>query len=280
MGRSALEVPIEDFQESQNIMVHAHPGQGKTRWAIGAPNNVLLSSEPGALSAQRAGAKGGLVRVNSWADAVKFRREVEIGNFAHRSWVAIDTLTTLQQKNLNFQVDKAVASNPRLDPDVPAQQHYLQQQSSLMRWVEWMIDYPDLNTVWLAHTMDVEDKDGGRMLMPSIQGGQDKGWKVANYIMSLMNAVGYMEMRAVAQKDEAGKKIGTKMVRRILWQPWTDPERDLRYIAKDHFDAFGMFTDDLDFAGHLALIDGEPAEEPVKPAKKTAPRRQAVATNA
>jgi hypothetical protein len=275
MTRSALEVPIEDFQESQNIMVHAQPGQGKTRWAVGAPNNVLVSSEPGALSAKRAGSRGGLVRINNWSDAVDFRHEVEIGNFAHRTWAVVDTLTTLQQKNLNFQVDKAVSNNPRLDPDVPAQQHYLQQQSSLMRWVEFMIDYPDLNTVWLAHTMDVEDKDGGRMLMPSIQGGQDKGWKVANYVMSLMNAVGYMEMRSVAERDDNGKKIGSKMVRRILWQPYTDPERDIRYIAKDHFDAFGRFTDDLDFAGHLALLGDEaPAKQEQKP-KVTTRRRPA-----
>lgn len=276
MVRSSLEVPIEDFQESQNIMVHAHPGQGKTRWAIGAPNNVLVSSEPGALSAQRAGAKGGMVRINSWADAVKFKREVEIGNFAHRSWAVVDTLSTLQQKNQNFVLDRAVADNPRLDPDIPAVQHYLKQQNSLMRWVEWMVDYPGLNTVWLAHTMDVEDKDGGRMLMPSIQGGQDKGWKVANYVMSLMNAVGYMEMRPTKVEGEDGKKV-TTMVRRILWQPYTDPEKDLRYIAKDHFDAFGRMTDDLDFAGHLALIAGEP-EPPKKaiPAKKAAPRRAPV----
>jgi hypothetical protein len=271
--RSALEVPLEDFQESKNIMVHAHPGQGKTRWAAGAPNSVLVSSEPGALSAARAGMQGGLVRINSWADAIAFRREVEIGNFAHRKWAIVDTVTTLQQKNLNFQVDKAVANNPRLDPDVPAQQHYLQQQSSLQRWVEWMIDYPDLNTIWLAHTMDVEDKDGGRMLMPSIQGGQDKGWKVANYIMGLMNAVGYMEMRPVRRKDADKKTTSVDMVRRILWQPYTDPEKDIRYIAKDHFAAFGRYTDDLDFVGHLALIEGEPAP---KPTKKAAPRRAAV----
>jgi hypothetical protein len=138
-----------------------------------------------------------------------------------------------------------------------------------------LIDYPDLNTVWLAHTMDVEDKDGGRMLMPSIQGGQDKGWKVANYIMSLMNAVGYMEMRPVVEKDENGKKLGMKMVRRILWQPYTDPDKDLRYIAKDHFDAFGRYTDDLDFEGHMALIEADNEQPEVKPAKKTAQRRAA-----
>lgn len=273
MVRSALEVELAGFQESMNFLVHAYPGQGKTRWATTAPNAVLLSSEPGALSAKRAGSNVGLVRVASWPDAVAFRREVELGNFAHRDWAIIDTISTLQQKNQNYVVDRAVADNPRLDPDVPALPHYLKQQNSMMRWVEFMVDSP-INTIWLAHTMDVEDKDGGRMLMPSIQGGQDKGWKVANYVMSLMNAVGYMEMRPVIERDADGKKTGQRMARRILWQPYTDPEKDIRYIAKDHFDAFGRYTDDLDFADHLALIAGEPAES--KPAKKVAPRRTPV----
>lgn len=277
MTRSTLEVPIEDFNETYNIMVHAHPGQGKTRFAAGAPNAVLLGSEPGVLSAKRAGAKGGLVRIRTWDDALDFKREVMAGNFAHRDWAIIDTITTLQQKNQNQVLERAVADSPnKFDPDIPAVQHYLKQQNSLMRWVEFMVDCP-LNTIWLAHTMDVEDKDGGRMLMPSISGGQDKGWKVANYIMGLMNAVGYMEMRSVVDKDENGKRIGVRMVRRILWQPWTDPDKDIRYIVKDHFAALGRFTDDLDFQGHLDLIQktNEPAEEPEKTTRRRAGSRAA-----
>lgn len=283
--RSTLEVDLEGFQESMNILVHSWPGQGKTVWATGAPNCTLASAEPGAVSAKLFGRKGvGLVRINEWEDALKLRTEIERGKFAHRNWLIIDTISSLQNKNQNSVLDKAVRDNPRRDPDIPAIQDYQKQQNSLKRWVEFMVDYPDLNTIWLAHTLRIEDQDGGAMFIPTILGGADKGYPVANYVMGLMNAVGYMEMR--------GKTVGEKqtMVRRILWQPYHNEESDLRYVAKDHFGAFGTFTDDLDFQGHLDLIEAkraknEAAEDPVdeppvrtkaaNPAKKAPGRRVA-----
>jgi hypothetical protein len=269
-GRAIAEVPLESFNESTNIMVHAWPGQGKTRWAIGAPNCVLVSSEPGAISAKRHArvlrrTDVGLVKLASWADAVSFRRQLEAQDFDHRSWVIIDTISTLQQKNQNEVLDKAVADNPRRDPDIPAVQDYLKQQNSLKRWVEFVVDYP-INTIWLAHTMRVEDRDGGAMMLPTILGGQDKGFPIANYVMGLMNCVGYMEMRQV--KGEGGKK----MVRRILWQPYHDVDKDIRYVAKDHFAALGTWTDDMEFPEHLALIEGSDTQEPGQPVKKAARR--------
>jgi hypothetical protein len=285
--RSTLEVDLEGFQESKNLMIHSWPGQGKTVWATGAPNCSLFSAEPGAISAKLYGRKGvGLVRIKEWADAVAIRQDVERGKFDHRTWLIIDTISSLQVKNQNSVLDKAVAENPRRDPDIPAIQDYQKQQNSLKRWVEFMVDYP-INTIWLAHTLRIEDQDGGAMFIPTILGGADKGYPVANYVMGLMNAVGYMEMR--------GKTVDEKktMVRRILWQPYHDEESDTRYVAKDHFGAFGRFTDDLDFPGHMAMIEAKQAESviedpedepPVRtraenPNKKAAPRRR-VAANA
>ena len=274
-ARAIAEVPLEDFNESINILVHAWPGQGKTRWAIGAPNCVLASSEPGAVSAKRHARAlrrkdVGLVKLQTWEDALAFRDELESGAFDHRHWAIIDTISTLQRKNQNEVVDRAVADNPRRDPDIPALPDYLKQQNSLMRWVERMVDHP-INTIWLAHTMRVEDVDGGAMMMPTILGGQDKGFPVANYVMGLMNCVGYMEMRGV--KGENGSK---KMVRRILWQPYHDPDKDIRYIAKDHFGVLGRWTDDMTFPEHLALIEGstdaddEATEQPKKATRRVA----------
>jgi hypothetical protein len=271
--RAIAEVPLEDFNESINILVHAWPGQGKTRWSITAPNCVLVSAEPGAISAQRharrLGIAPGLVKIGDWDDALGFRDALEDGNFSHRDWAIIDTISTIQQKNMNQQVDAAVADNPKRDPDIPARQDYQKQQNSLKRWVERIVDHP-INTIWLAHTMRVEDLDGGGMIMPTILGGQDKGFPIANYVMGLMNAVGYMEMRQTKGAD--GNK---EMVRRILWQPYHDVDKDIRYIAKDHFDVFGRFTDNLTFAEHLALINGE--EDDQKPTKRAATRRRAAA---
>lgn len=276
--RSTLEVDLEGFQESQNWMIHAWPGQGKTVWATGAPNSTLVSAEPGAVSAKLFGRKGvGLVRVHEWADAVNVRREMERGNFSHRDWMIIDTISSLQNKNQNSVLDAAVAQNPKRDPDIPAIQDYQKQQNSLKRWVEFMVDYP-INTIWLAHTMRVEDQEGGVVFMPTILGGADKGFPVANYVLGLMNAVGYMEMRGVVKEEGAAPT----MVRRILWQPYHNPDTDIRYIAKDHFGALGTYTDNMDFPGHLALVEAKQAQhaegitasEP-KETKKATPRRRA-----
>jgi hypothetical protein len=271
-SRAVAEVPLEDFKESINILVHAWPGQGKTRWAIGAPNCQLVSAEPGAISAQRqARALGrtdiGLVRIGDWSDAVAWRKALEAGEFDNRTWAIIDTVSTIQQKNLNETLDLAVADNPRRDPDIPARQDYQKQQNSLKRWVEAVVDYP-INTIWLSHTMRVEDLDGGVQMLPMILGGQDKGFPVAQYIMGLMNCVGYMEMRQ--RRDDDGKK----MVRRILWQPYQDADKGIRYIAKDHFGVLGTYTDDLDFAGHLAKIQAD-TDEPATPKKAPARRARA-----
>jgi hypothetical protein len=266
MARAVAEVPLEDFEESINILVHAWPGQGKTVWATGAPEPQLVSAEPGAISAKRQGRRGvGLIRIKSWSDANDWLIQLEAGKFDHRKWAIIDTISNIQQKNQNSVLDKAVADNPRRDPDIPAIQDYQKQQNSLKRWVERVVDYP-INTIFIAHTMDVEDKDGGRRLMPTILGGADKGFPIANYVMGLMNAVGYMEMRSVKTEE------GQKMVRRILWQPYHDNKRDIRYIAKDQFDCFGTFTDDLDFAGHLALIEGSGVGEESEATQEETPK--------
>lgn len=272
MARATLEVPLEDFQESKNIMIHSWPGQGKTIWGTGIENSTLIASEPGALSAKRFGRKVGLVRVHEWETALKVLRAVEAGEFSHREWLVIDTASTLQQKLQNSVLDKAVAENPRRDPDIPAIQDYQKQQNAFKRWVERMVDAP-IDILWLCHTMRIEDRDGGVMYMPAITGGADKGYPISNYVMSLMNAVGYMEMRQVSKTVEGREKPVKSMVRRILWQPYHDVDKDARYTAKDHFDAFGRFTDDLDFPGHLAMID-----EPVQEIKKPAVRRTRVAT--
>lgn len=272
MTRALAEVPLEEFQESLNIMVHAWPGQGKTVWATGAPNAQLLSAEPGAISAKRQGRTGvGLVRIRKWSEAKEWRKRLEAGEYDHRQWLIIDTISTIQQQNLNETVDDAVRENPKRDPDIPARQDYQKQQNSLKRWVEAIVDYP-INTIWLAHTMDVEDAGGGRHFLPTILGGQDKGFPVANYVMGLMNCVGYMAMRERVTEVE-GKKT-KKMVRRILWQPYHDSEHDITYTAKDHLDAFGRYTEDLDFPGHIALINGSEVEEETEPPVTKPPARR------
>lgn len=269
--RAIAEVPVEDFNESLNILIHATPGIGKTRFGATAPNSTFLASEPGVISAKRGAPKDGIqgvVKVRKWQDAMDFLVAAEAGDFAHRDWLVVDTLSTLQEKDLKGVLDKAVADNPNRDPDIPAIQDYMKMQNSFMRWFERMIDLPQ-NVLFLCHTMIVDDKEGAALYLPAIQGGADKGYKVANYCMGLVNVVGFMDRRT--------NKTG-EQVRRILWQPYYDEEREVRYTAKDHFDCLGFASDNdtmPDLIGKITA-SGTPEEKPKpKPAKKTTARAAA-----
>lgn len=263
--RAIAEVPLEDFNESLNILIHATPGVGKTRLGATAPNSVFLSSEPGIVSAKRGRTKGGVqsvVKAARWADAMEFLLACEAGEFDHRDWIVVDTLSTLQEKDLKGVLDKAVADNPNRDPDIPAIQDYMKMQNSFMRWFERMIDLPQ-NVLFLCHTMMVDDRDGESKFLPAIQGGADKGYKVANYCMGLVNVVGFMDRRT----NKAGE-----LVRRTLWQPYYDEEKEIRYTAKDHFDCLGFASDNESMPDIIAKIEASAveAEEPkAKPAKRS-----------
>jgi hypothetical protein len=267
--RAIAEVPLEDFNESMNIMIHSWPGQGKTVFGCSAPNATLVSAEPGSISAKRQGSKAGLVKIRTWEDCQDLVTAVENGEFAHREWMVIDTASTIQRKNMRSILDRAHAANPNRDEDIPAIQDYQKNQNSFQRWVERMVDAP-INMVWLCHTMRVEDQNGDALYLPAIMGGPDKGFPIANYVMGLMNVVGYMETKTLPKTEDAPKR----RVRRILWQPYDDPEKGVRYTAKDQFDCLGRWSDDQTMPDIIAKIEasgGSHVEEP-KPARRTSRR--------
>lgn len=272
--RAVAEIPLEDFNESHNWMIHAYPGAGKTRFGATAPNSVFLSAEPGIISAARAGrGKGiaGVVRVTNWDDVIEFTDQAEHGQYAHRDWIVVDTISTIQEKGMRAVLEAAVKQNPNRDPDIPAIQDYQKAQNRFKRWFERMIDLPQ-NVLFLAHTMRVDDKDGGELLMPTIEGQEGKGWRVANYCMGLVNVIGYMERKTVLDPEDDKRK---KQVIRTLWQPYHDPDKEIRYIAKDHFAALGRWTDGLAMPQIIEKISASgSAEEEPAPAKKAATTRR------
>lgn len=249
--RAVAEVPLEDFNESKNILVYGFPGCGKTLLGGFAPNAVILSAEPGAISAKRAGSTAGLVRLRDSADAWAWLEDAQNGKYRHRDWAIVDTITMLQNKMMRAALDAMVAKRPDRDLDLPDKGEHQKVQNELKRWVEQVVDLP-INTLFLAHAMQVEDQEGGGMVLPSIQGGADRGYVIANYVMALMNAVGYMSVRTI--KSRQTKEV--REVRRILWQPKHDPDKDMVYMAKDHFNALGRYTDDKSMPEIIEMIDG------------------------
>jgi hypothetical protein len=250
--RATAEVPLTDFNESINMMVHAFPGAGKTRFGASAPNSVFLSAEPGIISAKRAGYKGGaqgVVKVKEWQDALDFATAAEAGAYAHRDWIIVDTASTIQEKDMKSVMANLVRDKPHRDEDLPDKAEHQKMQNSFKRWFERMIDLPQ-NVLFLCHTMVVEHSSGYAWWLPAIQGQADKGYAVANYCMGLVNCVGFMDRKVVNGKE----------VQRILWQPFVDDKKEIRYTAKDHFAALGMWTDDKIMPDLLEMIHGSGAK--------------------
>lgn len=242
--RAVAEVPLEDFNESINMLIYGFPGCGKTVLGGSAPEAIFVGCEPGVISAKRAGSTASVFKVAKSEDAWTWLDNARNGKYAHREWAIIDTITMLQNKFMRAALDAMVAKRPDRDLDLPDRPEHQKVQNELKRWVEQVIDLP-INCLFLAHAMEVNDKDGGVMMLPSIQGGADKGYIIANYVMALTNAVGYMGVKTL----RSGKEV-----RRILWQPTHDPQKDILYNAKDHFDAFGRYTDNTTIPDLLSMI--------------------------
>jgi hypothetical protein len=192
-----------------------------------------------------------VVRIRKSEDAWTWLEDAQNGKYRHRDWAVIDTVTMLQNKMMRAALDTMVSKRPDRDRDLPDKGEHQKVQNELKRWVEQVVDLP-MNTLFLAHAMQVEDQEGGGLFLPSIQGGADKGFIVANYVMALMNSIGYMSVRSV--KNRQTKEV--REVRRILWQPKHDPDKDVLYMAKDHFNALGRYTDDKSMPEILEMIDG------------------------
>jgi hypothetical protein len=259
--RASLGVPLEELTTSKNIMVYGPPGGGKTCLAGTAPNGLFLATENGVQAARRQGSKSKAHWTKTWDEAWSFLLAAETGSAEEYSWITIDTLSTLENRIMRTVLDEMFARSPRRDPDLPDRAEHQLRQNRLKKFVERMIDLP-INTIWLCHEMRVEDENGDMLVMPSISGGADKGYPVANYIMGLMDAVGYM--RPVVDKKTKEEH------RRIIWQPFTDSD-DRTYRAKDQFDAFGAWTDDWTWSQITAAI----GEEDPTPQPKRASRRAA-----
>lgn len=263
-SRAVLGVPLEEFTTSKNIMLYGGIGAGKTVLAGQAPNALFLATENGVHAARRQGSTAQAHWIKTWDEAWAFLLAAEAGEVDRFQWLIIDTLSTLENRIMRTVLDEMYARSPRRDPDLPDRAEHQLRQNRLKKFVERMVDLPT-NTIWLCHEMRVEDENGDVLVMPSISGGADKGYPIANYIMGLMDAVGYMRLVTDKKKEEH---------RRILWRPFTDSE-GRTYRAKDQFDAFGAWTDDWTWPQIIEAI-GEETEAPApKPVTKRPARRAA-----
>ena len=230
-------VDLDDFAESDNIMIYADTGVGKTELVSQLPGRVLvLSSENGTSVIKRSMARRGAPaseakRFKVWPirkfqdmeDAYAWVRD-NPGNF---DWVAIDSATSVQQRAMRAAMEIAVGRNPeKRDIDLPDRGEHQKMQNAMKRMIADFNELPE-NILWLAQAMRREDKDGNEIVVPFIMG---KDYEVSAFACAQMQAFGYM-----MKKPNRDTKGMTDRV--IIWDSFVDGG-GVNYWSKDRYDAF------------------------------------------
>jgi hypothetical protein len=244
MSTSEFEAGLMDLDgasEFINMMIYGDSGVGKTVAASQLPGRVLyLAGEPGYISAARQGARGQVRLIPDTSAALAALLWLEDGNASRYDWIVPDGLSTLNNKWLLNFCAEAYDTNPasRTGRGLPAKPDYYHAQNFTKSFAARLVDLP-ANVLFTAHAMRPEGDSGETLVYPAIQG---KVTEVSNYVAGLMHVVGYMAIRIARDTP----KSTPHQVRRILWKHWFDEENDVRYFAKDQFDALGRVTDIYD----------------------------------
>lgn len=263
-------IELDDFTESINMLVYGDSGVGKTVFAGTAPRALILRAEDGAISAKRFGSKAKVWPIKTWEDFETAYTWLE-DNPKEFEWVVIDSITKLQELCIRGILNKAVADNPRRDPDIPALQDHYKWQLLMKRYVVMFNDLP-INVLWTALAMHKEDPEGEDLVLPLITG---KGYDISAAICAEMGVVAFMDVADVKVKRTSGTVESVRR-RRLLVQS-TPP-----YFAKDRYTVLGDdkgYMMDPTMPKVIAAI-GQPVTATKTAAKKAVPTRRAPARRA
>lgn len=258
-------VDLDDFVESNNIMVYGDTGTGKTEIIGQLPGKVLiLSSENGTTVIKRMMKRLGwpatefkrfkIWPIRKWNDLEEAYNWCE-ANPGVFDWIAIDSATSVQQRSMRAAMLAAVTRNPeKRDIDLPDRGEHQKMQNSMKRMIQDFNELP-VNVLWLAQAMRREDRDGNEIVVPFIMG---KDYEVSAWACAQMQAFGCY----IKRPHKAGDKTVTKRV--LLWDSFADGNSGVNYWAKDRYQVFPravtMAVGDeqkVVFSDLLALIDAD-----------------------
>jgi hypothetical protein len=135
-------------------------------------------------------------------------------------WAWLDSITLLQEKQMDKVLGDVVQAKPHRDPDVPDVHEYLKVQNQLKKLVRRMIGLP-MNIGITAHVLRVEDEDDGAVAYWPAITGKLMPQKICGY----MGIVGYMGQQKVKVKG----KDQTREVTTLRTQ------RSDKFYAKDRY---------------------------------------------
>jgi hypothetical protein len=228
MEEGFVEVEIQDLQNftsSINIILYGPSGHGKTTLAAGAPNATLLSTEPGAVAAKRAGHTGNLIYAPTWPHVVAGLKVAE-KKLGPDDWLIVDSASKMQQLQLRWILETKHEQNSRRDLDIPAIQDHQKWQNMFLRFISKIMDAP-YNSILVATSMIKDDEEGETIVLPNIVG---KDYTICMNFCAEADMVLYYAVSKTASTEK-------KTVRRILAQPYPP------YFAKDRYHCLGKRYD-------------------------------------
>jgi hypothetical protein len=205
--------------------VYSLPRVGKTTFACSDDKILLLNAEvEGEVSAARSAITGKNVKqwkifkYEDFQKAKEWLKElVRQGKPMPFNWVVVDTLSTLQDRQLmRYVLDKMLVKKPDRNKYIPDKPEYLENQLILVQDVKELCDLP-VNMVFLAHQMEQEDAEGNPFVYPQIQGGK---YKVAQQILAMTTSYGYMTKETRKKDGKVVTREGKPIVDRVI--QWED----------------------------------------------------------
>lgn len=215
--KPARPTAITSLTESvmyHNWLFHSDAGIGKTVLAGTAPRLLFLTIEAeGTQSAAYAGSTADQWPIHThddFQDAMDYF--VDGSGCTDYDWVTIDSLSELEDKEVEQILREGKKKNPRRSLDKMALEDYQIRDTRMMGIVDTFNRLP-INVIYTAHTMDLEgqDEQGNQTLtaMPML-GSQNNG-KLSRKVCGKVTLVGHLDVIRGEKEDE--KKAPT--VRRL-----------------------------------------------------------------
>lgn len=192
---------LEDGIPYVHGLFYSDPGGGKTRLAGSSPHALIINCDGASGPDSIRKVKGvEVVDCDTIAEVTEIIEFLRFGSHSYE-WAWLDTVTLLQQKEMDKVLGDVVAAKPHRDPDVPDVAEYLKVQNRIKRLVREMIGLP-MNIGINAHRLRVEDDDDGTVAYwPAITGKL-----MPQTICGYMGLVGHLEIGYVKDKAKGEKK--------------------------------------------------------------------------
>lgn len=230
-----------------NWLLHSDPGVGKTVLAGTAPRSIFLTVEAeGTQSAQYAGSTADQLVINSHQEFAEAQEYFVDGSGCQDyDWVSIDSLSELEDKEIDHILLEGNARNNKRSLDRMAIDDYGTRDMRIMRIVDTFNRLP-INVIYTTHSMrfDAEDDDGEEITVLQPLLGSTKNGKLSIKISGKVTLVGHLAV--VRYTDDAGKP---RKVRRL----YTAAQPGI--MAKNRC-GLGEYTDSPTIPKLLAAIGG------------------------